>query len=231
MIDWHSHVIPAVDDGSRDIEESLKMLSELKAQGVDCVVATPHFIANAESVEEFISRRDEAYASLTDSMSEDLPKVLCGAEVKYYPGIAKMEGLEKLTVSGTNILLLEMPMTKWTKYTLRELFELASAKGLTIVMAHIERYLAMQEKNILDTLCENGILIQVNASFLNGFWTKGRALKLMAGGYIHFIGSDCHNMTTRAPKIGVAYDFIKKKCGEDYFHQMDSYGYRKLNLR
>ena len=98
MIDWHTHILPAVDDGSRDIEESLKMLSELKAQGVDCVVATPHFIANAESVEEFISRRDEAYASLAESMSEDLPKVLCGAEVKYYPGIAKMEGLEKLTV-------------------------------------------------------------------------------------------------------------------------------------
>ncbi len=231
MIDWHSHILPAVDDGSQDIDESLKMLSTLKEQGIEYVVATPHFIANAESVDEFLERRNKAYAELTAAMGEDLPKVLCGAEVKYYPGIAKMENLEKLTVSGTNILLLEMPMTKWTKYTLRELFELASTRGLIIVMAHIERYLAMQEKDILEKLCENGILTQVNASFFSGVLTKRRALKLMAGGYIHFIGSDCHNMTTRAPKIGVAYDFIKKKCGEDYLRQMDSYGYHTLKLR
>lgn len=231
MIDWHSHILPAIDDGSQDIDESLKMLSTLKEQGIEYVVATPHFIANAESVDEFLERRNKAYAELAAAMGEDLPKILCGAEVKYYPGIAKMENLEKLTVSGTNILLLEMPMTKWTKYTLRELFELASTRGLIIVMAHIERYLAMQEKDILEKLCENGILTQVNASFFSGVLTKRRALKLMAGGYIHFIGSDCHNMTTRAPKIGVAYDFIKKKCGEDYLRQMDSYGYHTLKLR
>ena len=117
MIDWHTHILPGVDDGSRDVEESIKMLSELKAQGIEYVVATPHFIANAESVDEFLKRRDEAYASLTAVAGEDLPKILCGAEVKYYPGIARMEGLEKLTVGDTRILLLEMPMAKWTKYT------------------------------------------------------------------------------------------------------------------
>lgn len=231
MIDWHTHILPGIDDGSRDTEESIKMLSELKAQGIEYVVATPHFIANAESVDEFLERRNKAYANLTAAAGEDLPKILCGAEVKYYPGIARMEGLEKLTVGDTKILLLEMPMAKWTKYTLKELFELASTKGLIIVLAHVERYLAMQEGDTPDKLCENGILMQVNASFINGIWTKRRALKYMAQGYFHFLGSDCHNMTTRAPKIGEAYEFIKKKCGDEYFSQMNKYGYRTLNLK
>lgn len=231
MIDWHSHILPDMDDGSRNTEESLSMLKALKVQGADTVIATPHFIANAESVEEFLKRRQKSYEELSLAMDSDCPKVLCGAEVKYYPGIAKMEGLDKLTVENTKLLLLEMPMTKWTEYTLKELYELASAKGLTLVMAHIERYISMQEKDTLDKLLENGILMQVNASFINGIGTRRRAIRLMEGGYIHFIGSDCHNMTTRAPMVGTAYDLIKKKCGEDYFHQMDRYGYRKLNLK
>ena len=230
MIDWHTHILPGIDDGSRDTEESIKMLSELKAQGIEYVVATPHFIANAESVDEFLERRDKAYANLTAAADEGLPKILCGAEVKYYPGIARMDGLERLTVGDTKILLLEMPMAKWTKYTLKELFELASTKGLIIVLAHVERYLAMQEGDTPEKLCKNGILMQVNASFINGIWTKRRALKYMAQGYFHFLGSDCHNMTTRAPKIGEAYEFIKKKCGDEYFSQMNKYGYRTLNL-
>lgn len=230
MIDWHTHILPGIDDGSSNTDESLKMLAELKTQGIEYVVATPHFVANAESVDEFLKRRNKAYDELSSAMNEDFPKILCGAEVKYYPGISHMEGLERLTIEGTNILLLEMPMTRWTKYTSKELFELAGTRGLTIVLAHVERYLPMQEGDIPDKICENGILMQVNASFVNGIWTRRRALKYMSHGYFHFLGSDCHNMTTRAPHIGEAYEFIKKKCGEDYFSQMNKYGYRILNL-
>ena len=57
MIDWHSHILPGMDDGSKDPEESIAMLDMLEQQGIDTVIATPHFYANEETTEEFLGRR------------------------------------------------------------------------------------------------------------------------------------------------------------------------------
>ena len=86
MIDWHSHILPAMDDGSRCVEESIEMLDLLAEQGVSCVIATPHFLANEESVDRFLQRRRASYDALMQAVSENHPTVLCGAEVKYYAG-------------------------------------------------------------------------------------------------------------------------------------------------
>lgn len=225
MIDWHSHILPQMDDGSHNVEESISMLNALKTQGIDRVVATPHFNANRESVEDFLRRRGHSYEMLSASMSCDLPQVFCGAEVEYYPGIVRMQGLEQLAIEKTKLLLLEMPMSKWTEYTIKELIELANARGLRIVLAHIERYLAFQEKGILDRLCENGLLIQVNASFFEKIGSRHKAIKLLGSGKIHFVGSDCHNMTSRPPKIGSAYETIERKFGDNFVYQMNEYAY------
>ena len=228
MIDWHSHVLPALDDGSKSVDESQRMLTALKEQGISCVIATPHFHANRESVDTFLQRRQESYERLIQADNGSLPQVLCGAEVRYYPGIAKMEGLERLAIDGDSILLLEMPMDKWTEYTVRELCELASTRGLTVVLAHIERYLNLQSSGVVERLCANGLLMQSNASFFNDFITRHKAFRLLMSGNIHFIGSDCHNMKERAPQIGRAYELIEKKLGPEYVSQMREYGYKML---
>ena len=228
MIDWHSHVLPKMDDGSRNVDESLQMLELLKKQAVKTVVATPHFYANEETVDEFLSRRSKANEELCSAMGESGIRLACGAEVRYYPGIAKMEGLERLAIDGGGILLLEMPMDKWTEYTVRELCELASTRGLTVVLAHIERYLNLQSGGVVERLCANGLLMQSNASFFNDFITRHKAFRLLMSGNIHFIGSDCHNMKERAPQIGRAYELIEKKLGSEYVSQMREYGYKML---
>ena len=228
MIDWHCHVLPAMDDGSRDLEESIAMLDALKHQGVEIAIATPHFYANEESVDTFLSRRNASRDLLASRTSSNDVRVLCGAEVRYYPGIGRMEGLERLAIEDTNLLLLEMPMAKWTDFTVRELSELASTRGLKIIMAHIERYLSLQDKKMIAQLCEAGILMQSNASFFDRMGTRQKAIKLLDTGYIHFVGSDCHNMTVRPPKIDLAYDYIQKKLGKDFVFQMIEYGYRSL---
>lgn len=228
MIDWHSHVLPAMDDGSQTIEESLAMLAALKDQGVDIVIATPHFYANEGTVDGFLERRKAAFDLLQSGRKEMSPAVLCGAEVRYYPGISKWQDLGRLTIEGTRILLLEMPMSKWTDYTLGELSELANTKGLKVMMAHIERYLSIQEHGVVQKLRERGLLIQVNASFFEGFVGKRKALRMLGDGLIQFIGSDCHNLTSRAPKLRGAYELISKKYGEDYICQMNEYAHRIL---
>lgn len=228
MIDWHSHVLPKMDDGSRSIEESVAMLDSLAAQGVSIVIATPHFGADEESVEAFLQRRAQAYEALTRHMTPEHPQVLCGAEVKYYPGIAKMKELGQLAVQGTNVLLLEMPMARWTEYAIKELVELAGTRGLTIVMAHIERYLPLQSRGTVEWLCANGLLMQVNATFFERVRTKRRALRLMNAGMIHMIGSDCHNLTSRPPRLHIAYDLMKKRFGDEFVNQMIEFGHSVL---
>ncbi len=228
MIDWHSHLLPGIDDGSQCVSESLSILSELVSQGVDVVAATPHFIANDESVSNFIERRQQSYDRLVEQYSSGLPKILLGAEVKYYPGISRLEGLEKLKIQGTNSLLLEMPISQWTEYTVRELAELASSKKINVMLAHIERYMPLQSKEIWYRLLDEGILMQVNASYLLGL-SKRKAIKQLADGMIHFVGSDCHNMTSRPPKIKSAADYIAKKLGADFVSQMNEFGYAQLD--
>lgn len=228
MIDWHSHILPGMDDGSHDLDESLAMLQLLKDQGVDTVIATPHFFANGESVEDFLERRREALSSLLREKKDDDVRVLCGAEVRYYPGISRMENLDKLVIDDTGLLLLEMPMSKWTDFTVRELTELASTRGVRLIMAHIERYLGFQDKKTVKRLLECGVLMQVNASFFERLATKKKALKLLEDGQIHLIGSDCHNVTTRPPKLDGAYALIRKRLGDRFVTHMTEYGYRMI---
>ena len=231
MIDWHSHVLPGVDDGSRDLDESLEMLDALIAQGVDTVIATPHFYANEEPLEEFLSRRQSAMELLKANIGDRNIKVKCGAEVRYYPGISRMDDLKKLTVENTNLLLLEMPFARWTDLAVKELTELANTRGIKVVMAHIERYLAMQEKGLLKKLWNSGILVQVNSSFFERIGTRRRAMRLLGEGYVQLVGSDCHNMTTRPPKLGSAYELIEKKLGEEFTSQMIAYSYEVMGRK
>jgi len=228
VIDWHSHILPGVDDGSRDIDESLELLKMLKEQGIGTVVATPHFYANDESPDSFCERRNAAYNSLVEALPEGAPLIRLGAEVRYYPGIGRMSDLKKLCIEGTKLLLLEMPVSKWTEFTVRELIELAGSREITLVLAHIERYLSLQKPDVWRRLYESGILMQVNASFFTGFGTKHKAINYLSEGKIHFVGSDTHNTTSRPPIIDKAFEIISKKLGEDFLCRMNEYGHSVL---
>ena len=222
--DWHSHILPNVDDGSRDVAESLKLLEMLAEQGVGKVIATPHFIADNESVSAFIKRRNDSYNRLKEAANKGMPEIVLGAEVAYYSGISRLSNLKELCIDRTGLLLLEMPFSVWKEYTLKEVVEIATAKNIVVILAHIERYLKFQPYKTLEQLMEIGVLMQVNASYFAELRTRRKALSLLKKGGIQFLGSDCHNLTSRAPKIGTAYEVIKNKFGEDFVWQMNEYG-------
>ena len=224
MIDWHSHVLPQIDDGSRSLEESAELLTMLSAQGVNTVIATPHFYPNDESMSKFLERRALAYEKLASILNDSMPKVILGAEVSYYSGISHNEELSKLCIEGTRLLLLEMPFAKWTDHTIREIIERASRGDVTVVLAHIERYFDIQSEKIFASLQEYGVIMQVNSSFFNRNTTKRKALKLLANGKIQLIGSDTHNVSTRPPTLSDAYNTIEKKFGKDFIYEINGYG-------
>lgn len=225
MIDWHNHVLPEMDDGSHSTAESIAMLREQAAQGITMVIATPHFYANDESVESFLTRRSRAMEKLCKEWRDDTPSLRLGAEVRYYPGISRMENLAALCIQNSKLLLLEMPMSRWTESMIREVITLSGKDGICLILAHIDRYLSLQNKEVWSRLLENGILMQVNASFFSAFATRRKALTLLNEGYIHLLGSDCHNMTSRPPQLGRALDVIQKRFGTDYIGQINEFGY------
>lgn len=222
MVDIHTHILPSVDDGSSSIEESGMMLEKLFSQGVKTVAATPHFIADNQSVDEFVLSRNSALDQLKNAYPDQHIKIVLGAEVKYYEGISRMENLRKLCIQNTNILLLEMPMGRWSEYAVKEVVKL-SCSGYTVLLAHIERYIKDQSKDTVETLLQNDVLYQVNASFFINLTTRKKALKMLKNGYIHLLGSDCHNLTSRPPQMDEAARIIKGKFGEEFLVSMIDY--------
>lgn len=223
MIDFHSHILPGVDDGSKSSQESLSLLRMLKQQGIDTVVATPHYYAGNELPKTFVDRRQKALAQLQNENLEGLPEIFLGAEIEYYEGISKLNNLELLSFGPNRLLLVEMPMCKWSEMAIKELNTLSHIKGYTVVLAHIERYLKYQPSKTWSRLRELGILMQVNASFFNGFFTRRKALSMLYKGEINVIGSDCHNLVSRSPKIGKCYEIIKSKAGRRFFSDFTEY--------
>ncbi len=231
MIDFHSHILPGIDDGSADVQESRSLLQMLREQGVEQVVATPHFYANRKSAAEFLSERQAAYNEVMRSLPDGSPRILLGAEVRYYEGIGRMSDLRSLCIEGTGLLLLEMPMGRWTEYTVRELIDISCTAGVTLVLAHVERYWQAQSRSVWDRLLESDILMQVNASFFVRLTTRRRAVRLLESCSVHLIGSDCHNLTDRQPEMHKAFAYIEKRLGADFVRRLNAYSAELLAPR
>lgn len=223
MTDFHSHILPSMDDGSRSVDESLKMLGELSLQGISRVIATPHFYANDESVFDFLGRRREAFEKLSAELTDGMPEVLLGAEVRYYDGISRLAEMKSLCIQGTDLFLLEMPEKRWTEYTLRELEDIACAGRVTLVLAHVDRCMEYQKADTIYRLNSNGVMMQLNAEYFSHFFTRRKAVSMMKNGMVQFIGSDCHNMTDRKPEIGKAYKVIKNRLGSEFTDSLKIY--------
>lgn len=222
MIDWHSHILPGMDDGSRDVTESLCLINMQMAQGVRTVIATPHFYADDETVASFLDRREKAFELLKTKLPAGVPDIKLGAEVRYYQGISRMENINSLRIEGSNLLLLEMPMISWSEYILGELRELAGKSH--IILAHIERYMNLQSRTVLKKIIESDILMQANAEFFISFPSRYKAISFLKKGNILLIGSDCHDINLRYPQLEKAFNVIRKKFGDDYIEQMKKYG-------
>lgn len=218
MIDIHTHLLPKLDDGSSSVDESKKMLSILSEQGVDTIVATPHFYIDGTEIDYFLELRKKSFDALLAETDKDRPSIALGAEVEFSSGLYTMDNIEKLCISGTRYMLLEMPFSAWSGYLYKTLSKLYTARGIKPIIAHAERYFEFQQDEpaeILRRLKESGAQIQINSSFLTNKQTRRLALKLVKQGLVGFMGSDCHNLDTRPPQLREGFDIIYKKMGEN----------------
>lgn len=215
MIDLHSHILPGIDDGSQNPEMTRRLLEEMTRQGVKTVVATPHFYAACDNPEAFLQRREDAMRQVA-ALQGKFPRIIPGAEVAYFDGMGNSDQLAQLQIGTSGLLLVEMPFCPWTERMILQITELQLQLGLIPVLAHVNRYRRKDQLlRHMDKLLDSGVLFQCNAeAFLSPFFRRW-ALKLLAAGKIHFLGSDTHNLTTRPPKLQQAARIITKKLGAD----------------
>ena len=220
MIDIHSHFLPGMDDGSGSPEETLRMLRLSRQQGVDTIVATPHFYALQDNPDSFLKRRQEAWEKVAYD-PQTMPKVLLGAEVTYFAGLSRSEDLDKLCIGDTRLLLVEMPLRPWSRHEIEDICALPR-QGFLPVMAHINRYMKRgQIPTYGHRLLSEGILFQSNADFFLEGMSRFRAFRMLKAGQIHFIGSDSHNMEHRISRMDEAEKVIRRKLGADALEHLD----------
>lgn len=223
VTDFHSHILPGIDDGSATVEESIAMLKMEAEQGVTHVVATPHFYPNYQSPEAFLEKRNRAEEKLRQEMKkyEGLPQLSVGAEVYFFHGMSQSDCLKLLTIGKKECILLEMPEFAWTDSMYREIQDIRVQQGITPIIAHVDRYLSFfRGREIPKRLESLPVLVQANASFFLQRATAGRACRMLKDGQIHVLGSDCHNLTSRVPNLGDAVSVIRKRLGEDAIEQI-----------
>ena len=218
MTDLHTHILPGMDDGARDVSESISLLRMEREQGVDAVALTPHFYRHEETVGRFLRRRQRAAASLEDALSKlpeeerrNMPRLLLGAEVAIVPHMADWEQLPELCIGQTKNLLLELPLTLWNGQIIREIYDLINHTGITPVIAHLERYLNCQRREMIDEVLNLGVPVQITGAVLERWIDRRRVLSLMRKGGDWLIASDCHRIDSRPPTMRTALEALEKK--------------------
>lgn len=225
VVDVHSHILPGMDDGSRSVTESLKMLKAAYEQGIDAVIATPHFYGDRERPESFLSRRDESLKALKAASSDGpLPNIYIGAEIAYYFGMGSSEALPSLCIEGTKCALIEMPFCAWSRGEVEEIYSAMKNYGITPILAHIERFIGYGKNlSYIKELAERDVLLQSNAEFFIDKKTRKKALKFLNSGLVKLIGSDCHNTGDRPQNIGDAINVIREELSDYHIKIIEGY--------
>ena len=207
-----------MDDGAKDLEMSLDMIRLMMAQGVDRIVATPHFYAHREeSVRAFLERRQEAYRQIVDT-DWTLPYLHLGAEVAVEQGISRFPGVHQLTLADTSYILLELPYAPFAHWMLEEIDAVSQRYGLTPVLAHIHRYARFYTRAQMSEVLRTDAVLQFNNEAFRGFQERRFVMSLIGKGFPYVLGSDAHNMTSRRPD----WDLLKRKARPDALKRQEN---------
>ena len=211
LVDFHAHILPRADHGSNSVQTSLKQLRLAAEAGVKRIVATPHFYPHRHTLRAFLDRRENAYYQLKAHVFEGAPKIRLGAEVLICDNIERFEGLDKLCLSGTNILLLELPFNDFNDNFCISVENLISM-GYDVVLAHADRYVPED----IERLVELGAKIQLNAISVATFFKNKQLYNWVQRGVTVALGSDIHG------EDPIAYKKFEKAQIKlsDYIHKI-----------
>lgn len=224
MIDFHTHIIPNIDDGSRSIEETFNLIKEAKEAGFEGIVLTSHYIENYYETD--VPERDVWVKAISDNLQNK------GIEADLYLAneIYMSENMMKLlidgkasTINNSSYVLFEMPLNSEPMNLYDVIYSLQENK-LIPVLAHPERYTFIQkEPELAYDLIEKGVLMQANyGSILGQYGEKAELIvrKFLESNMIHFLGSDVHRQNTIYKNIPQALDEIRAIVGDEKLEEL-----------
>lgn len=224
MIDVHSHILPSVDDGANDINETFKILEEACNAGFSDIFATSHYI---EGEYEFNKTdREFIIEALMQKIEEEglNIKLHIGAEGYISSDFPKLiEAGEVPTLGNSRYVLFELPLRAKVMYTSEVINKLLNMKLIPII-AHPERYEIVQDDpSIAIDWIDDGALLQCNyASIIGryGLTAKETLFKLLDANAVNFLGTDNHRAGSIYTKMSeIKKEFIKR-IGKDKFYEL-----------
>lgn len=224
VVDMHCHILPKVDDGAYDLNESLQMLSIGKCEGVSKIVLTPHFknyhknVSNKRLIEFF-----ELFNKHILKLGYNIDLYL-GSEVMYYQDMLNdlKQGLIS-TMNNTKYVLIEfIPSVNYS--TMLNALEEVAANGYKPILAHIERYdCLLNHIEYVIELSNRGFKLQVNASSIvgeSGSKVKHFTYKVLDRGLVNYLASDCHSSIHRPPLFKKCLKQLNNRYTEEYINSL-----------
>jgi protein-tyrosine phosphatase len=215
MIDLHSHILPGLDDGARNLQESLEMARIAEKEGIEKIVATPHLF-RGEFIHKDFGIIEKKRLELSNALRENNIHIdiLTGAEVHISHNLISQikQNRELLTLNKSSYMFVEFPSDHVFSGAKELFFELKS-EGINPIIAHPERNSVFAQKpSLLYELTQMGGLAQANSQSFTGIYgrrTEETVFYFLELNLIHFIGSDSHNTGTLAPRVKKAVKRIE----------------------
>lgn len=219
MLDIHGHILPQIDDGAENLEHALEMARVYEKTGVATVVATPHYIRGCYEVEK------DTVLEATNHLNENIRKhnlsiqVIPGMEIEICPEIPELIKEGKILTINNNgkYLLIEPPFYTLPSYTNQIFYEL-NLMGITPILAHPERNQVLGNNlKMIYEMVERGVLIQVNAGSLLGYFgkeVKETVVTMLKSNLVHVIAGDAHRWDgERGPCMHLVKPILEKLVG------------------
>lgn len=219
MIDVHCHILPDVDDGSECMQESINMAMIAKEQGIDKIIATPHYHPEFKYLKgEELNKACEEFKKQLKENNIDID-IYLGNEIYFtYDLIEKISELDFYCLNNSKYILIEFPPTNFPLNLCNIVYELKQ-KGFIPVLAHVERYIKIHDDpEIIYDCIKTGAIIQINSSSLIGKQGKEiqRFCNLLIGrNMVHLVATDAHGSQRRRPMMKDAYQYIEKKYSKE----------------
>lgn len=218
MIDIHSHILPNIDDGAKNIEETMNLLKEAQQVGFESVILTSHYMEGyyetatneREILMQAISQKFNQYHINLD--------LYLGSEIYFSDNIVKLlEEGKACTINNTSYVLFELPLNAEPLNLYDIVYEMIQCK-IVPILAHPERYSFVQRNpEIISDLIELGVLMQVNYASIIGYYGERAQIivkKMLENNMVHLLGSDVHSPNTIYPKIPEILSNIKEIIGD-----------------
>lgn len=218
MTDLHTHILPGMDDGARDLSSALALLEQEAQQGVRNVALTSHFHCEVEPLDDFLARRERAFSELRAAAPADM-NLKKGCEVFFSPMLTAVDSAA-LCLEETNYLLLELPVLQKPAF-LREVLLHLRSQGIVPLIAHVERYAYVRrDPTLLADWIELGALIQVSSGSLTG--RDGAFVrKLTKWGLVHVLASDAHSVSYRPADLKLGLEVISRSLGAEKARELE----------